>query len=790
MLSKLKKLHFQYWWVGLFVALAISILGANYGRKVPIRLSLADLLPENRQSVLDLKEVTKDVGGVGYFIVLIGPVNEKPEQYLTSVNDAVKKLPDIRYSFYEKESYLLRNAALFLLPPQKFDELLKNAKVIFTEGKKDAFDLGLDDEEESAQNKLENAKAFFKDLASSPAAKETERYFLSQDGKYAMLLAKPSFDSEDLEKSKELVANATLAIGKALPGGVPFKLVGRYVDKVNDVAQIERDITKTSVFSLVAIFSVLIVGLGTVRGSLATVAAVTLALGWTTGFSYFAVGQINILTGFLLAILGGLGVEYGIHFIRRYYQERDSGLDHEPALHATFHHMSRALLSAALTSAGAFFILVFSDFRGFSELGKIAGFGVLAIYLVYVLCFPAMGKVLRRKRRAKNLARLFGYFPFDSKWKVALVPLAVVVGLGLMNARFEYDFERMHDLSKETMRLNHLVNELFGRSLTPAALLTQNKVQTSEVTRWLKDPKHSSMVQEVISLHSLISDDMQSRYERLERFRASIRKASDSELSSKVGLDPKLVRGWVESKPQAKEDLPPQLREAFGASGNIVLVYPKENLDQADALRRFSNLLEESKRSFSGTRIGSDAKLFIEIFDHIVDDGRIVLVLFLIGAMGVLWLDFRNIRDAVSLVVQLVLGIVMLVALMGAVGVSFSILNVAMIPAVLAAGIDMGVHVRHREKEGFSILSSARFVSQAVHLSVLTTILGFGSLFIAQAGILKGIAWVSVLGQLSMYIVCMFAWPVLKQEFARFAEEKDSSFKESHPSREATLGSG
>src|SRR5690606_6245118 len=127
----------------------------------------------------------------------------------------------------------------------------------------------------------------------------------------------------------------------------------------------------------------------------------------------------------------------------------------------------------------------------------------------------------------------------------------------------------------------------------------------------------------------------------------------------------------------------------------------------------------------------------------------------------------RNVLDALDLELQLVAGIFLLVALMGLVGERFSILNIAMVPAVLAAGIAMGVHVRHRERERYGALPSARFVAQAVQLSALTTMVGFGSLFFAEAGMLKGIAWISVLGQLAMYLVCMVIWPVYRGERVR-----------------------
>jgi predicted RND superfamily exporter protein len=192
------------------------------------------------------------------------------------------------------------------------------------------------------------------------------------------------------------------------------------------------------------------------------------------------------------------------------------------------------------------------------------------------------------------------------------------------------------------------------------------------------------------------------------------------------------------------------LRDAFGKNQSIVLAYTKDNLAQDQGIRHFDTFIQSVKKEFPGVKSGSDASIFVEILDHINHDGKIVMVLFLIGAFIVLFLEL-----------QLILGIALLVALMGFFGVPFSILNIAMIPAVLAGGIDMGVHVRHRQLEsGETAIKSARFIAQAVNLGVLTAMAGFGSLFLAQAGMLKGIAWISCLGQASMYFICMFAWPV------------------------------
>jgi len=171
--------------------------------------------------------------------------------------------------------------------------------------------------------------------------------------------------------------------------------------------------------------------------------------------------------------------------------------------------------------------------------------------------------------------------------------------------------------------------------------------------------------------------------------------------------------------------------------------------------------------------VGSDTLVFSAILNHIIEDGKIVLVLFLIGAFFVFWSDFKNLRYALILEGQLIIGCVLLVALMGLVHEPFTILNVAIIPAVLAAGIDMGVHQIHNEiehkdrplpnprKRG-EALSAARRISGPVHLGMLTSICGFGALLFAEAKMLNGVGWISIMGQVSMYLICMVLFPMVK----------------------------
>ncbi|MBL6988506.1 MAG: MMPL family transporter [Bacteriovoracaceae bacterium] len=761
MFGKIYNTHFRFKYFFFVLALVISILGFKSGGQLPINLNLSDLLPKNKKIVNDMNYVLEKVGGVGYLIVLVGPTH-KPEQYLSQLSDALKGVPDVKYTFYEKEEYLLRDKSLYLLTKKDFKKMTRHARVLFGKST-DNFDLGLAEDPEIEQKK-EDALDFFKNFKkdSSP-----QRYYLSHDKKYAMLLIKPAFDSVAVQRSIDLTHVVQKRLDNVLGQKIPYDIIGRYIEKVHDKKQLEFDIARTGIISIVALFIIMVIGIGSIRAALLVNCAMVLSMGWTIGIAQHFVGQINVLTAFLLAILSGLGAEYGIHLIRRFYQERQKGLSHQNALKFTYLTMGRILLSAMLTSSAAFLVLYYSDFRGFSELGVIAGLGIVSIFFVYFLTFPVVGKYLRPQVRFPKAVEIFGFYPFSSKliWLAPIVIALMIVGL--YRAEFEYDFERMHQLSKKVEQMNRLAHELYGKSLTPAALWVKNEKSALKLANWLREDQRKNAIKEVISIHSVLPTDMKSRFRRLKKLKKLVKDITDQELIDKVGIKKSKIMSWLDAKPYTLNDLPTRLQHSFGEGGNIVLAYPRHKQTTAQAIWQFADVLNDGMKHFMDLRIGSDTLVFVAIINYIINDGRVVMALFLIGAFIVFWIDFKTFSGALILEMQLILGIAVLVTLMGLVGERFTILNVAMIPAVLAAGVDMGVHVRHRELEvtGTSI-SSVKFIAQAIQLSALTTMIGFGSLFFAHAGMLKGIAWISVLGQLSMYLVCMIIFPIIKDSTA------------------------
>jgi hypothetical protein len=109
---------------------------------------------------------------------------------------------------------------------------------------------------------------------------------------------------------------------------------------------------------------------GVVRPALVIIPLIA-GLCWSLGFTTLTIGHLNIFTIIFGPMLIGLGIDYGLHFIGRYEEERARSKNARDALERTFTGAGGGMTTAALTTAAAFYTLLFTGFKGLSELGFI-----------------------------------------------------------------------------------------------------------------------------------------------------------------------------------------------------------------------------------------------------------------------------------------------------------------------------------------------------------------------------------------------------------------------------------
>ena len=91
----------------------------------------------------------------------------------------------------------------------------------------------------------------------------------------------------------------------------------------------------------------------------------------------------------------GIGVDFGIQFSVRYKAERYDFPDFYDALAMGAAKVGRPLALAAIATTAGFYAFLPTAYRGVSELGEIAGTGMIIAFLCSITILPALLTVIK-----------------------------------------------------------------------------------------------------------------------------------------------------------------------------------------------------------------------------------------------------------------------------------------------------------------------------------------------------------------------------------------------------------
>ncbi|MCJ2087313.1 MMPL family transporter [Methylobacterium sp. E-005] len=148
----------------------------------------------------------------------------------------------------------------------------------------------------------------------------------------------------------------------------------------------------------------------------------------TAGLGLAMVGELNPISVAFAALFVGLGIDFGIQFAVRYRADRFEQPEIGAALRAAARGVGWSLTLAAISLLAGFFAFLPTAFRGVSELGLIAGVGMIVAYLFALTLLPALIAVFNPKgeKAAVQTDWLVGVDPWIIEHRK---PILIVVGL-------------------------------------------------------------------------------------------------------------------------------------------------------------------------------------------------------------------------------------------------------------------------------------------------------------------------------------------------------------------------
>lgn len=222
----------------------------------------------------------------------------------------------------------------------------------------------------------------------------SEGYLMEKDGRaphLAVVFVQPQSSSQAMEVVTPFTEFLRAEAAKVTARHAGFKsyVTGMPALTTDEMRVVTRDILVTGVLAGLAVLLVFFWTYRSLRVGLFAVLPLGVGLVWTTGLTAVLYGHLTMISGYFAAELFGLGVAYTIYFVTRFHEALVDGEDRRSAVEIALLKAGPGVVGSGTTTAAAFFAIAMSEFRGFSEMGVIAGLGVVIILLANLTLLPA-----------------------------------------------------------------------------------------------------------------------------------------------------------------------------------------------------------------------------------------------------------------------------------------------------------------------------------------------------------------------------------------------------------------
>jgi hopanoid biosynthesis associated RND transporter like protein HpnN len=504
------------------------------------------------------------------------------------------------------------------------------------------------------------------------------------------------------------------------------------------------------------------------------------------------VGQLNLLSIAFAVLFVGLGVDFGIQFSVRYRSERFKNEDLALALESAARRCAVPLSLAAMATAAGFLCFLPTDYKGISELGKIAGAGMMIAFITSITALPAMLKLLHPPGESEPVGYAF-LAPVDEfleRHRVIIVVgtlLLVVAGLPLLYfMKFDFNPINLRNPKAESIATFLDLRKDPNTGANAINVLTTSEAEAKKIEAKLEKLPE---VLRVMSIDSFVPEDQPAKLqliakaarvvgpalnpdsvdaaptdqENVEALKSSVdslrRTAGDGKgpgavasrrladaLSKLAGSNQatrdkaqnifvtplKIVfdqlKNTMQAGPVTLKTLPPELLNSWKS---------KEGLIRVEALPKGDPNDNDNLRRFADTVLAAEPNAIGGPVSILKSGDTIVRAFIHAGIWALLvislllYLTLRRISDVLMTMVPLLVAGAVTLELCVLIGLPLNFANIVALPLLLGVGVAFKIYYVTAWREGRTNLLQSS-LTRAIFFSALTTATAFGSLWLSS----------------------------------------------------------
>jgi hypothetical protein len=595
------------------------------------------------------------------------------------------------------------------------------------------------------------------------------------------------------------------------------RLTGSVPMADDEFGSIQEGALVNAIATALIVLTILWLALRSGRLIVAVLVNLLVGLSITAALGLLMVQSLNPISVAFAVLFVGIGVDFGIQFSVRFRDERHRLGDLQTALRSTSREIAVPLTLAAVAVAAGFLSFLPTEYRGVSELGLIAGTGMLIAYGTSITLLPALIAALRPPGEPEPVGYriLAPVDRFLQERRVAVI--AGTLGVAVLGAPLLYfltfDFDPVHlrDPATESIStLNELSSDPQAGVNSISVIVPSLDAVPAAAERLQKLPE----VAETRSLLSFVPTEQEAKLAAIAAFRDQLAAAlndpagdppTDAEtvdalqlLSERLraiangGSGPgaqaaqrlgaaaaQLAKAAVAVRNRAQEDFVGSLRIDLAALRGFTTAerVTVQNLPQS--LRRQwltddgKARIEVSPKGDTGSTevLGQFAEAVTAVDPNavgvpisILEASRTVVRAFaeagvyaLVSIAILLWIVLRRLSDVVLTLLPLLIAGVVTLELCVLIGMPLNFANIIALPLLLGIGVAFKIYYIVAWRAGNTDLLQSS-LTRAVIWSALATATAFGSLWLSNH------PGTSSMGKLlALSLVCTLAAAVLFQ---------------------------
>ena len=603
----------------------------------------------------------------------------------------------------------------------------------------------------------------------------------------------PVLDYSAIEAGHAATAAIRLAAAEIAPKfQANVRLTGPVAMEDEEFATIKEGAVRNGLITVVIVLIILWLALRSARLIVAVFVNLFIGLALTAGLGLLMVGTLNLISVYFAVLFVGIGVDFGIQYSVRYRAERHELDDLKGAVLQAGKYVGAPLTLAAGATAAGFLSFLPTDYRGVSELGLIAGFGMLIAFATSITILPALIRLLNPPGEPDQLgfSLLAPVDRFLERQRIPIIAgtaIVVIAGLPLLYwLHFDFNPINLRDPNSESIATYLDLNrdpatntnaiEIMAPSLSDAGVIAGRLSKLPEVLRVMTLASFIPDLQtEKLQLISDAAKKLAGAFdpknaltpptdaENVEALKegagrlieaagdqngpgASAAKRLSAALTAVAGANQELrakaedafiqplktalggLQASLQAQPVTQKSLPPGLVRDWTTPDGRARVEVAPKGDPSDNV---------ATRQFARAVLAvepnaTEGPISILEAGHTIVRAFIVAGLWALLSIGILlWLVLRRIGDVLLTLVPLILAGVVTLEICVLIGLPLNFANIIALPLLLGVGVAFKIYYIMAWREGQTNLLQTS-LTRAVFFSALTTATAFGSLWFSS----------------------------------------------------------